>query len=177
MVHGDLKPDNVLIFKDAEGNFSAKVADFGYSTIFAGETEGGELTLPRSWPWTAPEIELCARVSIEQAKSADIFSYGMICFWLLCHGTLKQYEDDRGPDLHVLYELKRQKILSSSACDEMRYGKVNIDVAQELSLNRFFDLSLSHDRERRRLHIDGLTVPFHCPRYNFQPEKGSKICI
>ena len=32
-MHGDIKPENVLIFRDTNGLFVAKVTDFGYSTI------------------------------------------------------------------------------------------------------------------------------------------------
>jgi serine/threonine protein kinase len=39
VVHGDIKPQNVLVFKDAiTRKITVKVADFGYSTLTVGES-------------------------------------------------------------------------------------------------------------------------------------------
>ena len=39
VVHGDIKPQNVLVFKDAvTKKIAVKVADFGYSTLAVGES-------------------------------------------------------------------------------------------------------------------------------------------
>ena len=54
VVHGDIKPQNVLVFKDAiTRKITVKVADFGYSTLTVGES--GKVFLPKSRPWNAPE--------------------------------------------------------------------------------------------------------------------------
>ena len=54
VIHGDIKPQNVLVFKDAiTKEITVKVADFGYSTLTAGESE--RVLLPKSRPWNAPE--------------------------------------------------------------------------------------------------------------------------
>jgi serine/threonine protein kinase len=49
VIHGDIKPDNVLIFKNEHGNFISKLADFGFSTLSMQENE--LILLPRSNPW------------------------------------------------------------------------------------------------------------------------------
>jgi serine/threonine protein kinase len=70
IVHGDLKPDNVLLAKTAEGLVHARVADFGLSvklssnqTHMSGMRHGTPL-------YVAPEILQHARMS----KAADVYA-------------------------------------------------------------------------------------------------------
>ena len=53
IVHGDIKPQNVLIFDNEEGGYVARVADVGYSTQWA--LPDDLVRMPRSRPWDAPE--------------------------------------------------------------------------------------------------------------------------
>jgi serine/threonine protein kinase len=84
IVHGDIKPENVLIFKDNMGKYTAKVTDFGYSTRFAGEND--YILMPRSWPWDDPKWT--SECKPAQARKMDIFSFGMLCFWVLFEKSL-----------------------------------------------------------------------------------------
>jgi serine/threonine protein kinase len=79
VIHGDIKPQNVLVFKDATGT-TIKVADFGYSTLAAGDA--GKVFLPKSRPWNAPEHHF-GEFEALKAKKADVYSYGMLCLWAL----------------------------------------------------------------------------------------------
>ncbi|KAL9121918.1 MAG: hypothetical protein Q9187_001522 [Circinaria calcarea] len=74
IVHGDIKPDNILIFKDETG-FMAKVIDFGCSCF--GSRNDDLVLLSRTAQWAAPEVGT-SHISIEAAKLADIYSYGML---------------------------------------------------------------------------------------------------
>ncbi|KAH8645899.1 kinase-like domain-containing protein [Tricladium varicosporioides] len=80
IVHGDLKPGNVLIFKDEAGNYVARVADFGYSTRFCNPND--VVMMPKSIPWNAPEHHHRG-FSMLRAKKMDVYSFGAVCFWLL----------------------------------------------------------------------------------------------
>ena len=80
MIHGDIKPQNVLVFKDATGKTSVKVSDFGYSTLAVGEA--GKVLLPKSRPWNAPE-NLLGEFEVPEAKKADVYSFGILCLWVL----------------------------------------------------------------------------------------------
>ena len=81
VVHGDIKPQNVLVFKDAiTGKITVKVADFGYSTLIVGES--GKVSLPKSRPWNAPEHHF-GEFESQEAKQTDVYSFGMLCLWLL----------------------------------------------------------------------------------------------
>ncbi|KAK3374185.1 kinase-like domain-containing protein [Lasiosphaeria ovina] len=81
IIHGDIKPQNVLVFK-LDGRYVTKVTDFGYSSWFRDDTD--RIRLPRSRPWHAPEGDRLSRnFSFAEAKRADIFSYALLCFWIL----------------------------------------------------------------------------------------------
>ena len=94
IVHGDIKPENVLIFPDGNGSYEAKVTDFGYSTKFASDTES--ITMPYSPLWTAPE-QHHRQVLPAQAKKMDAYSFGMLCQWLIFYnkaGQTRRFEED-----------------------------------------------------------------------------------
>lgn len=48
IIHGDIKPENILIFTDDSGGYTARVTDFSCSTVFANETD--LVSMPKSWP-------------------------------------------------------------------------------------------------------------------------------
>lgn len=79
IIHGDIKPQNVLIFKDSHGIFRARLADFGYSTL---SSSSERIYPPNSKPWTAPEHHYRG-FSPLSAKRMDVYSLGMLCVWTL----------------------------------------------------------------------------------------------
>ena len=75
------------MFEDEEGGLVPKLMDFGSST----PPEPDALVyLPRSAPWTAPERTHRA-VPTLSAKRMDVFSFGLLCLWLLVEN---QHSDD-----------------------------------------------------------------------------------
>src|SRR5271156_4567636 len=78
VIHGDIKPENVLIF-EKDGCCTAKVTDFGYSTSVA---SGASIFLPRSAPWQTPEYHH-RQFLFSQALKAEVYSFGLLCLWLL----------------------------------------------------------------------------------------------
>ena len=81
VVHGDIKPQNVLVFKGAiTKEITVKVTDFGYSTLTVGDS--GTVFLPKSRPWNAPEHHF-GEFNAQEAKMTDVYSFGMLCLWLL----------------------------------------------------------------------------------------------
>ena len=78
VVHGDIKPQNVLVFKDSTTReITVKVTDFGYSTLTVGES--GKVFLPKSRPWNAPEYHF-GEFNVQEAKKADVYSFGLLVF-------------------------------------------------------------------------------------------------
>ena len=80
ILHGDIKPRNVLIFENWPGNYIPKVADFGFSTYFGGEQS--LIKMPQSEPWNAPEYH-CRHHEPRAARAMDVYSFGMLCLWLI----------------------------------------------------------------------------------------------
>ena len=83
VIHGDIKPANILMFRDSTGEVVPRMADFGYSTIVQND-DNETIKLPRSRPWDAPEHTF-GPCNFVAASRMDIFSLGMVCLWLLCH--------------------------------------------------------------------------------------------
>ncbi|CZR66070.1 uncharacterized protein PAC_15971 [Phialocephala subalpina] len=83
IVHGDLKPQNILIFHSQTREYIAKIADFG-SSIFLVET-----SLPARPPtgtplFSAPECsENAATLNREELFKTDIFSLGIVLMALI----------------------------------------------------------------------------------------------
>ena len=82
IIHGDIKPQNVLIFKNNHGTFTSRVTDFGYSTWFASENDFIKLSVSKSWnaPKNAPENGKCS-VKPCQARKMDVFFLVCCAFW------------------------------------------------------------------------------------------------
>ncbi|KAF4948637.1 hypothetical protein FGADI_9541 [Fusarium gaditjirri] len=79
IVHGDIKPQNILVYRHGD-KVTAKVTDFSYSCL--GKSGNDIVHLPRSRPWHAPEYSH-EGFKICDAKLMDIYSFGMVCFWVL----------------------------------------------------------------------------------------------
>ena len=88
VVHGDIKPQNILIFKNHDGSLIAKLSDFGgcYASV--------DGTQPKSQPelfvnglagtdyWNAPEASSREHPSFGR-KTRDHYSLGLVAFYLL----------------------------------------------------------------------------------------------
>ncbi|KAL8907095.1 MAG: hypothetical protein Q9171_006000 [Xanthocarpia ochracea] len=118
IIHGDIKPENVLIFPrtqelndglrndlvsdrivklpNEEGCYVARVTDFGFSTLF--QTENASIRMPRTKIWTAPEWQEREYLPI-QAKKMDAYSFGMLCLWLLFYTSSSSADCDFEKDM------------------------------------------------------------------------------
>ncbi|KAK3348712.1 ankyrin repeat-containing domain protein [Lasiosphaeria hispida] len=88
VVHGDLKPSNVLICKSTSsidgGDWVAKLADFGASVLDVGEDQRGLLSMG-SFPWEAPEFN--QRLTRNGLLLTDVYSLGLL-FWTIMSGGM-----------------------------------------------------------------------------------------
>jgi serine/threonine protein kinase len=112
IIHGDLKPANVLVFKASDGTYIPKVIDFGYSPATSGKTE---VKLPRSGHWTHPGYHTW--YTIDKAKEMDAYSFGMVCLWLLFYGV----KEGGIRDLVAELELKNAMSIAEDALANSNY--------------------------------------------------------
>lgn len=153
-----MKPKNVLIFEEEPGSYTAKVADFGFSTYFHEEQED-LIQVPKSVPWTAPEHHSNYHTS-QSAKAMDVYSFGMLCLWLLFtkeHSSIEnfsfeaEYWQDKD-DLLLFWKIN--KLLDWA----MRLVADDISIGTEMkrSLTSFFQSCLDPDPEKRNADWDHL---------------------
>jgi len=167
VIHGDIKPQNVLVYKDA-GKTTVKVADFGYSTLATGEalaTGGGatgRVFLPKSRPWNAPEHHF-GEFTTTGAKSTDVYSFGMLCLWVLfgsAHTECKyegiSFDGSNGPRtlLEQLKDGDELEIVANELIDSMPLLSFNAE--QRIRLKEFFKLTVQLTPENRTSDVGNL---------------------
>jgi serine/threonine protein kinase len=161
IIHGDIKPQNILIFESPEHNLVAKIADFGNSA--AGVSEDDLCQLPRSDPWTAPEYHH-RKFSISAAKRMDIYSFAMLCLWLLLDGN--QGVVDAETSIKFLRGMKETSSLGDESRKVVKALKLENHMAQKLVV--LFRTGLSPNPEARGLSMQDLAESL-----NFDPY----VCI
>jgi serine/threonine protein kinase len=145
----------VLVFKDATRKTIVKVCDFGYSTLAA--SEGGSVLLPKSRPWNAPEHHF-GEFKVSAAKKADVYSFGMLCLWLLFgsvrvaqNGTdsmpeIVSFDASTGPRTW-LECLKDEDKLQNLATQLLALTELNTELS--IRLKEFFDMTIPLNPEKR----------------------------
>ena len=92
VVHGDVKPDNVLIFprQDEAVPFLAKLCDFGFS----GASVSADGPRGRTNQWAAPECLEGAANSIKgyaDGPKQDVYSFGLVSAFILLKGEVASF--------------------------------------------------------------------------------------
>lgn len=167
IVHSDIKPQNVLVFQDKGKPLVAKVADFGYSCL--GVKDDDFVRLPMSRPWNAPEWHH-REFRIYAAKKTDVYSFGMLCLWVLFSDELLRYVADAGANTTPgsidgpwggsywtsrLEELKEEDKLTNIA-DELISKAVHLTAPQRVALGKFFEGTLCRDWKSRESDFEKL---------------------
>ena len=134
IIHGDIKPANVLVFDDKSGKNIAKVIDFGYST-WLGENDTSIL-MPHTPYWTAPEWHH-RPIECASAVRMDIYSFGLVCLWLLF------YNIERPEHRNFYEDLEKREALSLA--HELMNQIADTKQEEKTSLRHLFRLSLATD--------------------------------
>lgn len=104
IVHGDLKPSNVLVFEsDTETGYIAKLADFGLAVP---EGEGGHVfaeAVGGTEGWWAPEVQHylndCSRqIRLDELPHTDSYSLGLVIFSVMFYFG-RQVQDSCSPSI------------------------------------------------------------------------------
>ncbi|KAI8713360.1 hypothetical protein NCS52_01280200 [Fusarium sp. LHS14.1] len=134
IVHGDLKHNNVLVFRNREEyppdqTYTAKLADFGGAIMDIGRDAGHSLRMT-TVPYDAPESGQA--LTIDGIKATDTYSFGMLiwrtfidCQDLLVAIGFKQTSSPlSGDERTELKQLKRSETFLQMALDTVEaYGK------------------------------------------------------
>lgn len=150
-VHGDVKPENFLVF-DVDGKITPKIADLGYAR---NGSDTNTVTLAFSRPWSLGSQS--SGVTMSQAKRMDVYSFGMLCLWLLFLTPFEMTE----PIMHTHpAKASNHKIFDSAMqtlqqwqslgilldkCHEIIQNQSDLTDENKTDLMKFFDLSLTSD--------------------------------
>ncbi|KAL7920908.1 kinase-like domain-containing protein [Trichoderma austrokoningii] len=147
IIHGDIKPENVLIFaSEADNKISTRVTDFGYSTLHASNAPEAQIRLPFSVPWNAPETvaDRDRLFSVHDAKLTDIYSFGMLCAWVLFHSSFRST---------MTLSSKKEGGRLIQYIQEQIHAAADLDPLQKKSLSNFFASAISFDPQHRQLDL------------------------
>ncbi|KAH7146102.1 hypothetical protein EDB81DRAFT_484908 [Dactylonectria macrodidyma] len=84
VIHGDVKPDNILIFPAPSGDgVMAKICDFGFSSISNPEDHDERRPLGLTRDWAAPEHDSGKG---PPAFAQDVYSFGLVVAYIVLSG-------------------------------------------------------------------------------------------
>lgn len=120
IIHGDLKPANILLFDSPEGGWTPKLSDFAFSGTTRGSAS--QYSMGGTEYWNAPE---CSRFAAQSSndnvnemlvpQARDVFSLGLV-FWFIAFEALPfqafAKESDSSDEAHLMiYMAKRERYL------------------------------------------------------------------
>ncbi|KAL8697682.1 MAG: hypothetical protein Q9224_002191 [Gallowayella concinna] len=155
VIHGDVKPENLLMFQRANGEYYVKLCDLGFSSLFANQ-EDVKLDLPISHPWNAPELSKNGQfgLSVVEAQRSDIYSVGLVCLWLLFgKGVAVPPDNIWGGGYDFITELKQSGTINHFASSKLDLLP-DVDEEMKCNLRTFFRLTTAEKSETRIPRLD-----------------------
>ena len=148
VIHGDIKPQNILVFRSAiTGETSFKVADFGYSTLVVAESE--LVSLPKSRPWNAPEHRH-EGFKVDAAKKTDVYSFGMLCLWVLFGESLPaSFDIPNGPYRPTSLEKQKDEDRMQELVEQALEASASLSAEQNDRIGEFFRSTLAKAEKKR----------------------------
>lgn len=157
VIHCDIKPQNILVDRNDTGEWIARVSDVGYARVGLSPEE--ELYVPQSRPWTDPEWHR-RTWPVTAVLAMDIYSYGMVCLWLLLEDKILAsigdncelwgqsfFVENGSPDTQ-LELLQRGGQLTLVIDQALDCATLESDFEKE-NLSQFFNSTLHVNRESR----------------------------
>lgn len=138
IIHGDIKPTNILIFRDPELEYIAKISDFGSSLLKTDIKE--PIRRPfSSGIWQAPECT--EALNGNQLIAADTFSLALLITQTLSRGCMMQMhepKDDIGATYlnvaggadHTLIAVTRRTLMAE---ESRRYGAAGAESSDQVT--------------------------------------------
>jgi hypothetical protein len=153
IIHGDVKPDDILVFSTPTREVTAKLTDFGFSTFCLSSWEEGPLLregvylrdriyLTKSLLWSHPYHHEDG-YSFEEAILEEVYAFGMSCFWIIFS------QSAAFPSEAEIRSTKMEgKMLE--LCSEMAQSpEMDLSRNQIAFLTRLFQATLSHEAHLR----------------------------
>ncbi|QGI63787.1 hypothetical protein CEK26_007738 [Fusarium fujikuroi] len=109
IVHGDVKPSNLLVFKHPTKKIVVKLSDFG----FAMPMQGGQL-IGSTEVYRAPEAET-AHFNSRYLRQQDIYSFGLTLWTIIGDGVAYHSTLPDGDKLESIWKLKKTNLIASLA--------------------------------------------------------------
>ena len=123
------------------------MTDFGYSTLFT--TDSDLITMPKSWPWTAPERHHREILPI-QARKMDAYSFGMLCLWLLF------YNKATTRDAIFKQDIEGSPINPSDYASKLLRTTKDLETREKDDLQKVFRSTLTQNPAERTANFDEL---------------------
>lgn len=169
VVHGDLKPGNILVTADGK----IKLLDFGISRLMqtSGDTTeqrtGGTTQLAMTPAWTSPEQLIGEQATI----ASDVYSLGRVLYFLLCRHSAIPIERMTPMQLHDALKLKPIEPPSRWANDGDVEGDLDNIAAKALEFepaDRYVSVDALAEDIRAHLTSRPISARPHTRRYRLQ---------
>jgi serine/threonine protein kinase len=152
IVHGDVKNENILIFRHREKGFIAKVADFGCAVLDQHELDERTAGLGGTPPWNAPEFRN-SKLTRASMKATDVYSYGFVVWRIMIDGRdpFESFEFGNTGKLATIETWKEQDELIEKAIWSL-VSQPESDVQAE-EVCSIFEATLQTSPSRRDLKL------------------------
>ena len=107
MIHGDIKPENVLVSGHATRKYIAKIADFGFSIFDLEGTSPSIRQIGWTAPWQAPESG--RSLVFADGKLTDVYSYGFLLWRTVSYGHHPFHQRNGMPSAGCTEDIERAK--------------------------------------------------------------------
>lgn len=112
--------------------------------------------LPVSIPWNAREVIDPDRLfSLHQAKFTDIYSFGLLCLWLLFPKSRDDFSRIRDQRSDLKYKVQLLDTVTS-----LIESTAELDISTKTGLKVFFASTLANDPNERSLDLKEIMRPF-----------------
>lgn len=162
VTHCDLKPQNVLIFRDALRAANAELTtqaaldpvravlcDFGFSVIHSDFSPSASLQAGiGTYPWMAPEMETQAAVQLEHLHKADLYSFALTMASLLMDGRRPFADLDHESVTRIKLGEDENLTAAKQVEDELE-RHANLDPSHFMYISRILDDTLARRLEDR----------------------------
>jgi serine/threonine protein kinase len=156
VIHGDLKPDNVLLFEEPSGTgkFVAKLNDFGFSKVSVTD----DIRRGRSKYWDAPECLDDPSYTQERISASDVYSFGLVAMYIaLGGGDPLEFEGLKAKDIERIKANDEARIIIGAKLRAHYQGLTG----QEMALQSYISLmneTLERSPKKRLASLDGVRL-------------------